>query len=40
MLRLLDLDAAVGLADLDCVFEALVDLLGEADLFFWHQFVR
>ena len=39
MLRLLDLDAAIGLADLDCVFEALVDFLGEADLLFWHQLV-
>ena len=39
MLRLLDLDRAIGFVLEDGVLEALIDLLGQADLLFWDQLV-
>ena len=39
MLRLLDLDRAIGFVLEDRVLEALVNLLRQADLLFWDQLV-
>ena len=39
MLGALDTDVAISLVDVDSVLEALVDFLGQANLFLWHQLV-